>query len=81
MSDEVVKSLLLSGSPDFWNHLALRTSQVADFNDLFRLSALRRKAIARQIPRPNASPMPLRLAILGGYSRILSMICSNIFYR
>ncbi|MFY9989151.1 MAG: HAD-IIIC family phosphatase [Chthoniobacterales bacterium] len=68
MSDEVVKSLLLSGSPDFWNHLALRTSQVADFNDLFRLSALRRKAIARQIPRPNASPMPLRLAILGGYS-------------
>lgn len=68
MSDEVLKSLLSSGSADFWNHLALRTFQVADFNDLFRLSALRKKAIARQIPRPNASPTPLRLAILGGYS-------------
>jgi FkbH-like protein len=68
MSDEVVKALLLSGDPEFWKYLAVRTIQAADFDELFRLSALRKKAKARGIPRPDGSPTPLRLAILGAYS-------------
>lgn len=43
-----LKSLLLEGNPEFWDGLAARTRNAADFGDLFALSTLRKKAHARQ---------------------------------
>jgi FkbH-like protein len=68
MGDEALKALLLSGDSAFWKELAARTTQASDFDELFRLSSLRKKAVARGISRPDAQQSPLRLAILGAYS-------------
>jgi FkbH-like protein len=68
MRDEEIKALLLSGDPELWEHLAIRTAQAADFDELFRLSALRKKANFRRIPKPSFSHEPFQVAILGGCS-------------
>ena len=62
-----LKALLLSSDPEFWPSLASATRQARDFEELFLLSSLRKKAHARNL----AAKVPekkLRLAILGGYS-------------
>jgi predicted enzyme involved in methoxymalonyl-ACP biosynthesis len=61
-----LKTLLLSGDPEFWPSLATMTRQARDFEELFLLSSLRKKALARNLS--STTPKKLRLAILGGYS-------------
>jgi FkbH-like protein len=61
-----LKTLLLNGDPAFWPELALLTRKAKDFEELFPLSSLRKKALARN--RNRKSGEKLRLAILGGYS-------------
>ena len=68
MSNTELKSLLLSQNPAFWDALALETRGASAFEELFLLSSLRRKAQARQLPKPGARRDTLRLAMLGGYS-------------
>jgi FkbH-like protein len=68
MSNADIKSLLLKGDPAFWDRLAMLTREALDFETLFQLSTLRRKALARQVPRPDAPAKKVRLAIIGGYS-------------
>lgn len=63
-----VKELVLRNSPEFWEHLKGLTQRVTEFYEMDLLSSLRKKAIARAIPRPHATKSTLRLAILGGYS-------------
>lgn len=63
-----LKTLLLNHAPEFWDGLKTLTRSARDFEELFLLSALRKKAHARKLV-PSASPKEkLRLAILGGYS-------------
>jgi FkbH-like protein len=61
-----LKTLLLNGDPEFWPLLALHTRQARDFEELFLLSSLRKKAHDRKLARKSAEK--IRLAILGGYS-------------
>src|SRR5215472_18624203 len=61
-----LKTLLRDGDPVFWPSLALLTRQARDFEELFLLSSLRRKAHDRKLE--HKSPAKIRLAILGGYS-------------
>jgi FkbH-like protein len=61
-----LKALLLGGDPEFWPLLASFTRQARDFEELFLLSSLRKKAHARQADRKDVKR--LKLAILGGYS-------------
>src|ERR1700728_1717322 len=61
-----LKALLLKGDPEFWPLLAALTREARDFEELFLLSSLRKKAHARQSDRKAAKP--IRLAMLGGYS-------------
>ena len=61
-----LKSLLLKGDAEFWPLLVLLTRQARDFEELFLLSSLRRKAHDRNLPLKSAEK--IRLAILGGYS-------------
>jgi FkbH-like protein len=68
MSKVEIKALLSSGNPEFWNRLAVLTQEATDFDELFQLSTLRKKALARQVPRPGVVPKKLRLAIIGGYN-------------
>jgi FkbH-like protein len=68
MNNADIKALLTSGDPGFWPLLANLTREAADFETLFQLSTLRRKAIVRQVPRPDAQAKKVRLAIIGGYS-------------
>jgi len=68
MQNSDLKSLLLAGSGDFWELLAVRTREAAGFDGLFMLSSLRRKALARGLPRPGIVREKIRLALLGGYS-------------
>jgi FkbH-like protein len=68
MRNEEIKALLLRGDSELWKYLGACTAQAGDFSELFRLSALRKKVIARGIPRPDAPQTPLRLAVLGAYS-------------
>ena len=63
-----LKSLLLSGKPEFWELLKALTSEARDFDELFALSSLRKKAHARNLPMPGAAKEKIRLAIVGGYS-------------
>jgi FkbH-like protein len=63
-----LKDLLLDSNPAFWNLLKTRTAQARDFEELFRLSSLRKKAHARKIPVPDPAAQPIRLAMLGGHS-------------
>lgn len=61
-----LKALLLKGDPAFWSQLASLTRQARDFEELFVLSSLRKKAHSRNLPAHERAR--LRLAILGGYS-------------
>src|SRR5580658_3113332 len=61
-----IKALLLGNDPEFWPLLALLTRQARDFEELFLLSSLRKKAHDRKLAHKSASR--IRLAILGGYS-------------
>ena len=63
-----LKTLLLSGSPGFWDQLAVCTREAADFDELFTLSTLRKKAHRRQLSRPGVVHEKTRLALVGGYS-------------
>jgi len=61
-----LKTLLRDGDPAFWPLLALLTRQARDFEELFLLSSLRKKAHDRKLEHKSAKKT--RLAILGGYS-------------
>jgi FkbH-like protein len=61
-----LKSTLLNGNGEFWPLLASHTRQAGDFDELFLLSSLRKKAHARKPPEKKVEK--IRLAILGGYS-------------
>ena len=61
-----LKSLLLNNDPEFWPLLVSMTREAGDFEELFLLSSLRKKAHARKLNSQNKGK--LRLAILGGYS-------------
>ncbi len=63
-----LKSLLLGGRPEFWDRLVERTRTATEFEELFALSALRKKAHARKVVRPGVVRERLRVALLGGYS-------------
>jgi FkbH-like protein len=67
-SIESLKSLLLGGNPEFWELLKTLTREGRDFDELFLLTSLRKKAKARQLPRTGIAHEKIRLAILGGYS-------------
>src|SRR6185295_17347086 len=60
-----LKELLLTGDPAFWTELTTRTQLASGFEELFLLSSLRKKAIARGLRRPDGIRSSLRLAILG----------------
>lgn len=63
-----LKQFLLSGDERFWAELAQATASARDFQELFLLSSLRRKARARGLPDPRPKRPRKRLAIVGGYS-------------
>lgn len=63
-----LKSLLLKADPTFWDLLRLRTGEARDFEELFLLSSLRKKAHARKLLPPGPAPERIRVALLGGYS-------------
>ena len=48
--------------------LAEQTEQAAEFDDLFFLSSLRKRAKDRGLAQPPSTGQPLRLAVLGGCS-------------
>lgn len=66
MEFDKLKALLLKGDPEFWPLLGTMTRQAADFEELFLLSSLRKKARARLPARTDGKK--LRLAMLGGCS-------------
>jgi len=66
MEFDKLKALLLKVDPEFWPLLASMTRQARDFEELFLLSSLRKKARAR-LPAPT-NGKKLRLAMLGGCS-------------
>ena len=68
MDTSHLKKLLLEGDPEFWEQLKLQTREAQAFDELFLLSSLRKKAHARNLASPSASPEKIRLAIVGGYS-------------
>ena len=63
-----LKNLLLKGDPEFWSRLKSLTKSANDFEELFLLSSLRKKAHARNLANPMPPKEKLRLAIVGGYS-------------
>ena len=71
-----LKMLLRDGDAGFWPLLASQTREARDFEELFLLSSLRRKAHDRKLlpsvalakEGPFTSAKKIRLAILGGYS-------------
>ena len=63
-----LKSLLLEGDSEFWTQLKSLTKSARDFEELFLLSSLRKKAHVRKLANPIAPAKKLRLAIVGGYS-------------
>jgi FkbH-like protein len=68
MDASELKNLLLKSDPEFWGRLRTLTRSARDFEELFLLSSLRKKARARKLT-PAAQPKEkIRLAILGGYS-------------
>ena len=68
MSSVEIKTLLTEGNPEFWKKLTELTRDATDFDQLFQLSNLRKKALARGVPRPGEEPPKLRIAIIGGYN-------------
>jgi len=65
---EELKALLLSRDGMFWARLAIATGQTTEFNQLFQLCSLRKKAHLYKVVSPGQPASTLRLAILGGYS-------------
>lgn len=63
-----LKNLLLQNDAVFWPELKALTRSAHDFDELFLLSSLRKKARARNLPSPQVTPQKIRLAIIGGYS-------------
>jgi FkbH-like protein len=63
-----LKHLLLKNDPEFWAQLKSLTQSARDFEELFLLSSLRKKAHARKLSPPKPPKEKLRLAIVGGYS-------------
>lgn len=63
-----LKQLLLKGDPEFWSQLKALSRTARDFEELFLLSSLRKKAHARQVANPKPAKTKLRVAIVGGYS-------------
>jgi len=63
-----IKNRLLKNDPEFWPQLKALTKSARDFEDLFLLSSLRKKAHARKLEPPAAAAQKIRLALLGGYS-------------
>ena len=63
-----IKNLLLQNDPSFWLSMTTLTEQARDFEELISLSTLRKRAIARGVPRISGQDKPLRLAVLGGCS-------------
>jgi FkbH-like protein len=63
-----LKNLLLNNDPEFWAQLKSLTKSARDFDELFLLSSLRKKAHARKLAQPGVVREKIRLAILGGYS-------------
>jgi FkbH-like protein len=63
-----LKKLLLENDPEFWARLKSLTGLARDFEELFLLSSLRKKAHARKLAPAKTPPQKRRLAILGGYS-------------
>ena len=68
MHHNELKALLLAGRPEFWAELAGCTRAAREFDELFLLSSLRKKAHARKLVPPGAAPKKFRVALLGGYS-------------
>jgi FkbH-like protein len=63
-----LKKLLLNNDTAFWGFLGKLTAQAKDFEEMFLLSSLRKKAHARGLKRTAAVSKKIRLAIVGGYS-------------
>jgi predicted enzyme involved in methoxymalonyl-ACP biosynthesis len=61
-----LKTLLRDGDTAFWPLLAALTRGARDFEELFLLSSLRKKAHDRKLEHKSSGK--IRLAILGGYS-------------
>jgi len=68
MNHGPLKELLLQHRPEFWAQLQALTRSARDFEELFFLSSLRKKAHARELSPMKPPPAKLRLAMLGGYS-------------
>ena len=68
MDYSVLKKLLLEGSPEFWDLLGSLTCEAQDFDELFLLSSLRKKAHARRVASPWINTEKFRVGIVGGYS-------------
>ena len=67
-SIETLKPLLQNSNPAFWELLNRFTCAARDFDELFLLSSLRKKAHARQLPRPGVVREKIRVAVMGGCS-------------
>jgi FkbH-like protein len=67
-SIETLKALLLSNDSDFWRVLQSATLSATEFDQLFLLASLRKKAHARKLPRPGLVQEKVRVAIVGGYT-------------
>lgn len=65
---QILKNLLIKSDPLFWDCLQRFTKTAHDFEELYLLSSLRKKACARKLPPAPAPKETIRLAILGGYS-------------
>jgi FkbH-like protein len=63
-----LKTLLLQNDPEFWPQLKSLTRSAKDFEELFLLSSLRKKAHARKLLPSKPPKEKLRLAMVGGYS-------------
>jgi len=68
MEIALLKKLLLALDLNFWSELRAVTLTARDFEELFLLSSLRKKAHAQKILPPKIKKEKLRLAIVGGYS-------------
>lgn len=63
-----LKKLLLAEDSVFWDLLKSLTHKAKDFDELFLLSSLRKKAHARKLRNPNGTAGRFRVGIVGGYS-------------
>ena len=84
-SIETLKPLLMKSQPEFWELLNRFTWAAREFDELFLLSSLRKKAHARQFPRPGVVREKIRLAVLGGCSlypfhELLEHFCETAGY-